>query len=116
VTFAVWSTPDRQEVHRAIDFTKQFAGEFTLGVRPYDYREECEAWIPPSLGQVAGGGEVEIEAVRSPRGCEVAIHGRTDTPIWVGIRDGVVQSVRAGKLTEAELREIASSITSKLLP
>ena len=76
--FAGWSGPDVAAVHVALDAARRLGGRVNLGLRPYDDREEHEAWCP------------EIKDV-------------TGSPIWVLLRGGDVRWWRSGELTVNDL-------------
>jgi hypothetical protein len=81
MAFAVWSIPDNLAIQTALDVIKRFGGKLNLGLRPFDYSEELDAWCP---GLEYGG----------------------QSPLWVLLRDGEVCMTRSGILAIDELAEL----------
>lgn len=109
IAFAIWSTWDRIESRRAIDFATRYHGRLRIGLRPFDFPEEIRSWVPKHfdspLGDVA-----EILTTESDGRIEVTIRGReSQNPFWVTIRDGEFTAVRRGRLSDAELQEFIES-------
>lgn len=81
MAFAVWSIPDNLAIQTALDVAKRFGGKLNLGLRPFDYSKELDAWCP---GLEYGG----------------------QSPLWVLLRDGEVCMTRSGILAVDELAEL----------
>src|SRR5687768_1341753 len=51
ISMSVWSIPDIQAGHHAIETVKPHGGSVRLGLRPFDYPEENATWIPGLVGE-----------------------------------------------------------------
>src|SRR6266487_3739751 len=63
VVFAVWSGPDRKAIDTALEIGHELGDKVQIGIRPFDRKEELQAWCP----------EGKIQWV---------------SPIWLVLKDG----------------------------
>lgn len=85
VVFAVWSSPDINSVHEAVEGLRRHGGSVQLGVRPFERYEE--------IGECNGG--------RVPLG---------PTPLWVMVVDGRVIRTEWGSRNAQEVDRMVAGL------
>jgi hypothetical protein len=103
ISMSVWSGPDRAAGGLAILQARKFRGEIKLGLRPYDYFEEHESWIPdfkrtlhPDTGKVVVSSNVDQTSI-SIR----PVPGMS--PIMLTFIDGQLAKLHQGSLSKLEM-------------
>ncbi|MFO0813134.1 MAG: hypothetical protein U0796_07940 [Gemmatales bacterium] len=107
IAMSIWSVFDIREGHRAIRFTKRYAGRFGLGLRPYDYLAEFATWLP----SVKFEEQTSISVHNESRVRHVLMEGnRKDTPVWAVFKEGQLKTIELGCLTDDALEQLVTPL------
>ncbi|MDZ4657778.1 MAG: hypothetical protein SH868_09405 [Bythopirellula sp.] len=108
VAFSVWSTPDREEAYKAIEVAKTQGMSVRVGLLPYDFPEEIEAWLP---SQAERPGAVVSESTTAQGAVQVNISQKEQaSPVWLAVQDGKPFEIRQGSLKDGEIAALLSIV------
>lgn len=112
LSMSVWSLHDVEAGDRAIVAIKSRAGLVKLGLRPFDYPNENDRWIPGGDRERSSGRvDLSVETEFGKR--HVVIRGAAGlSPIWVSMVDGRVVDIRYGQLTVGEINDVLDRLLS----
>jgi hypothetical protein len=109
VTFPVWSGSARYSIHAAIACTKQYAGRFNLGIRPFDSHDEINKWWPTT--ELPAESKIFVTEVNDGQRREVHITTDNSTnPVWLILKNNRVVYQGSGVRSVEQLEEIMQSV------
>jgi hypothetical protein len=109
VAFPVWSGPARDSIRAAISCARERGGEFHLGARPFESREEIYRWWPVSERGRAGEQILEVRDDGTSRQVHISTD-QSDDPAWLVLRDGHVAYHGAGPRSKEQLNCLMGTV------
>ena len=106
---AVWNGPAIRNIEAAIASTKDHAGTFQLGVRPFDDYEEFDKWWPSAEAPARSEPVIELSECGSEKTLRISADN-AHFPTWLVMRDGDTLYAGCGHRSREQLSELMGSV------
>ena len=106
---AVWNGPAIRNIEAAVACTKDHAGAFELGVRPFDDYEEFDKWWPSAEAPARSEPVIELFECGSKKTLRISAD-IAHFPNWLVLRDGGTLYAGSGYRSRAQLSELMQSV------